>query len=65
MITGKLSIHFSKRKWFEGRIPIDKPITDYETFSAIYKYYAAQFGLELREKADKTSAASNPCYFSL
>ncbi|MBT8387595.1 MAG: hypothetical protein KJO12_09315, partial [Ignavibacteria bacterium] len=43
---------------------LDKPITDYETFSAIYKYYAKQLGLELGEKADKTSAASNPCYFS-
>lgn len=43
---------------------LDKPITDYETFSAIYKYYAAYFELELGEKADKTSAASYPCYFS-
>ena len=44
---------------------LDNPITDFETFSAIYKYYAKQLGLELGEKADKTSAASNPCYFSI
>ncbi|MBK9097485.1 MAG: hypothetical protein IPM14_05025 [bacterium] len=44
---------------------LDNPITDSETFSAIYKYYANQLGLELGEKADKTSAASNPCYFSI
>ena len=44
---------------------LDNPITDFETFSAIYKYYANQLGLELGEKADKTSAASNPCYFSI
>ncbi|MBV6418858.1 MAG: hypothetical protein DAHOPDDO_00068 [Ignavibacteriaceae bacterium] len=43
---------------------LDKPITAYETFSAIYKYYAKKLGIELGEKADKTSAASNPCYFS-
>ncbi len=49
---------------FKVGYKLDKPITDYETFSAIYKYYAAQFGLELGEKADKTSAASQPCYFS-
>ena len=44
---------------------LDNPITDFETFSAIYKYYANQLDLELGEKADKTSAASNPCYFSI
>jgi len=44
---------------------LDNPITDFETFSAIYKYYANQLGFELGEKADKTSAASNPCYFSI
>ena len=43
---------------------LNKPITDFETFSAIYKYYANKLGVELGEKADKTSAASNPCYFS-
>ncbi len=43
---------------------LDKPITEYETFSALYKYYANKLGVELGEKADKTSAASNPCYFS-
>jgi hypothetical protein len=43
---------------------LDNPITDFKIFSAIYKYYANKLGVELGEKADKTSAASNPCYFS-
>ena len=30
---------------------LDKPITDFETFSAIYKYYANKLGVELGEKA--------------
>ena len=43
---------------------LNKPITDYEFFSQLYKHYATQFKIDLGADPDKTSDASRPCYFS-
>jgi replicative DNA helicase len=43
---------------------IDKEITDHKYFSAIYKYYAEQFSIDLGEDPDTTSDVSRPCFFS-
>ncbi|MBI2417433.1 MAG: hypothetical protein HYV28_05925 [Ignavibacteriales bacterium] len=43
---------------------LDKEITDYNFFSQLYKFYAAQFKIDLGAEPDTTSDASRPCFFS-
>jgi hypothetical protein len=43
---------------------LDKPITDHELFSSLYKYYADKYNVDLGAEPDKTSDASRPCFFS-
>jgi hypothetical protein len=42
----------------------DKAIENSDEFSAIYKYYASQFEIDLGEQPDKTSDCSRACFFS-
>ncbi len=43
---------------------LDKPITDHQQFTDVYKHYAGLFKIDLGAKPDKTSDAGRPCYFS-
>ncbi len=43
---------------------LDKTITDYNVYSALYKHYARKFKISLGENPDHTSDAARPCYFS-
>lgn len=43
---------------------LDKPITDHQKFTDVYKHYAILFKIDLGAKPDKTSDAGRPCYFS-
>lgn len=42
----------------------DKPISDPQLYSAIYKYYAANFNIDLGKEPDKTSDCARPCFIS-
>lgn len=42
----------------------DKEITDAKFFSAIYKYYAEKFVIDMGEKLDATSDCSRACFLS-
>ena len=43
---------------------LEEPVTDKNTYSSLYKYYAQKFKIELGTDPDKTSDCSRPCYFS-
>jgi len=43
---------------------LDKPLTNHEEYSKLYKYYAKIFNVDLGERPDKTSDASRACFFS-
>ena len=43
---------------------LDQPITDYQQYSKLYKYYANIYKIDLGADPDKTSDASRACFFS-
>ena len=43
---------------------LEKPITDSDYFSQLYKYYAKKLGADLGNNPDHTSDCSRPCFFS-
>ncbi|MBX3009751.1 MAG: PriCT-2 domain-containing protein [Melioribacteraceae bacterium] len=42
----------------------DKPITDPQLYSSVYKFYASKFNIDLGQEPDMTSDCSRACYIS-